>query len=141
MSVSQSASLARTVYEAYNDRDFERAANVVTDDFEFTVIPTGQAFKGPAGMRDYLQMWAAGFPDSRAEISNVVSQESGATVEFRGHGTHTGTLMTPMGDIPATGRSAELNFADVYEVRDDKLARGRTYFDMASLMRQLGLME
>ena len=140
MSAQDSAALVRTIYEAYDDRAFDRAAAIVTDDFAFTMVPTGQVFHGPDGMRQYLGAWAEGFPDSRADITNVVSQGDGATVEFTGHGTHSGTLRTPMGDIAATGRQAELQFSDTYEIQSGKIASGRTYFDMASLMRQLGLM-
>jgi steroid delta-isomerase-like uncharacterized protein len=133
------ASLVRSVYTAYNDRAFDRAAEVVTDDYDWLMVPTQQAFHGPGGMREYLAGWAEGFSDSVVEVTNVVVGDGQAVVEFVGRGTHDGTLNTPMGPIPATGQRAELHFCDVYEITDDKLRRGRSYFDLATLMRQLGL--
>ena len=60
-------------------------------------------------------------------------------VEFTGHGTHTGTLATSMGQIPATGRSLTLKLCDVIEFKDGKVATQRTYFDTGSMMAQLGI--
>ena len=141
MATATQASLVREVYDAYNDRNFDRAAELVTDDYEWTMIPTGDTFRGPDGMRQYLQTWAGGFPESRVEITNVIIGEDQAAVEFTGRGVHSGTLRTPAGDIPASGKQVQLQFCDVFQIRDGKLAGGRTYFDMASLMRQLGLMD
>ena len=61
-------------------------------------------------------------------------------VEYTGRGTHTGTLSTSMGDIPATGRSVTLQLCDVIEFKDGKVHRQRTYFDTGSMMAQLGLL-
>lgn len=139
MAAQDHEALVRTVYDAYNDRAFDRAAAVVTDDFEWLMTPTGQVFHGPDGMRQYLSGWASGFPDSTVEVTNVIVGGDQATVEFTGRGTHSGTLATPMGDIPATGRQAELRFAEIHEISGGKLRRGRSYFDLATMMRQLGL--
>ena len=139
MTTHDYASLVKTVYTAFNDRDFDRAAAVVTNDFEFRMIPTGQDFHGPDGIRQYLAVWADGFPESAATITDVIAGDQKAVVEFTGRGVHSGTLKTPMGDIAPTGNRVELEFCDVWEIVDDKLRRGRTYFDLASLMRQLGM--
>ena len=133
------ATLVRSVYSAYNDRAFDRAAALVSDDYEWLMIPTQQTFHGADGMQQYLAGWAEGFPDSVVEVTNVIVGDGQAMVEFTGRGTHSGTLTTPMGAIAATGKQAELHFCDVYEIAGDKLRRGRTYFDLATLMRQLGL--
>jgi steroid delta-isomerase-like uncharacterized protein len=139
MTTANHEALVRSVYTAYNDRDFDRAAAAVADNYEWTMVPTQQVFNGPDGMRQYLAAWADGFPSSKVEVTNVIVAGDRAVVEFTGRGVHSGTLRTPAGDIPATGRSAELQFCDIYEIAGGKLRRGRSYFDMASLMRQLGL--
>lgn len=139
--VTDTSSLVREIYAAYNDRQFDRASDLVTDDFAFTMVPTGQTLNGPDGMRRFLQTWATGFPESSVEITNVIVGEDGASVEYTGRGVHSGPLQTPAGEIPATGKSAQLQFCDVFKIRDGKLSEGRTYFDMATMMRQLGLLD
>lgn len=139
--VTDTSALVREIYAAYNDREFDRAADRVTDDFAFTMVPTGQTLNGPDGMRQFLQTWATGFPESSVEITNIVVGETHAAVEYTGQGVHSGPLQTPAGEIPATGKSAQVQFCDVFAIRDGKLSEGRTYFDMATLMRQLGLLD
>lgn len=135
------SSMIREIYDAYNDREFDRAAELVTDDFVFTMVPTGQTLHGPGGMREFLQTWATGFPESSVEVTNIAAGENHAAVEYTGRGVHSGPLQTPSGAIPATGKSAQLQFCDVFRIRDGKLSEGRTYFDMATMMRQLGLLD
>src|SRR5215204_3574024 len=52
--------------------------------------------------------------------------------------TRGGTLRTPAGEIPPTERSVEWSLCEVYQIRDGKIVRGRTYFDVATLMDELG---
>jgi steroid delta-isomerase-like uncharacterized protein len=134
------ATIARTVYEAFNDRDFERASALMSGDGEWVNVPTDERFEGPEGIRRDLEQWANAFPDGRVEITKVRVGDDWAVVEFTGRGTNTGPLATPAGEMPATGRRVELPFCDVLDIRDGKIFRGRSYFDMASMMRQLGLM-
>jgi len=60
-------------------------------------------------------------------------------VEYTGRGTHTGTLESAMGPMPATGKSVTLKLCDVYEIKDDKVHSQRSYLDTGSMMVQLGL--
>lgn len=132
--------VVRTVYDAFNDRDFDRASSVVSDDAEWTNVPTGETLRGRDGLRQFLQVWDDGFPDGRIEVSSVKSGEGFAVVEFVGRGTNSGPLKTPAGELPPTNRSVELRFCDVIEVSDGRISGGRTYWDMASLMTQLDVM-
>ena len=132
-------SIARRFYDGWNDRAFDEMAEHVTDDAELVVVGTGDVFRGKDGSRAYNQNWADGFPDGRITIDNMVASGDTVVVEFTGRGTHTGTLATSMGDIPATGKSLTLKLCDVLEFRDGMLVRQRTYFDSGSMMAQLGL--
>lgn len=132
--------IARDVYESWNRRDFDEAARHVTDDCEFLLVGSGARFRGPEGVRELDRMWADGFPDGQITIDRVIAGGDCCVVEFTGRGTHTGTLRSPGGEIPATGRSVTLQLCDVLEFRGDKIASIHSYFDSASLMAQLGVM-
>lgn len=131
--------LARTVYEAFNDRDFDRAVSVISDDAVWTNVPTGQTFRGADGLRANLEQWAAGFPDGKITVDHVWGGDGFAVAEFTGRGTNTGPLATPMGELPATNRSVEVNFCDVIEISGGTITGGRSYWDMATMMTQLGM--
>ncbi|HEX8692308.1 MAG TPA: ester cyclase [Longimicrobium sp.] len=140
MTTQEIRDLVRTVYDAYNARDFDRSASLVAEDAELVNVATGQVFRGREGFVAFLKGWAAAFPDSAVEVAGLKADETGAAVEFVGRGTHTGPLAGPAGTIPPTGRRVEIRFHDAWEVRGEKIARGRTYFDALSMLAQLGVL-
>lgn len=137
--MTDNESLARRLYEAWNERNFDEMAAAAAPDGLITVVGTGDTFRGPEGSRQFGKMWADGFPDGAVTVDRVVSSGDLVVVEYTGRGTHTGTLATSMGDIPATGRSMTLELCDVTEFKNGKVQSQRTYFDTGSMMAQLGL--
>ena len=137
--MADNADLAVRLHEAWNERNFDELAEATAPDSLITLVGSGDTFEGIDGARAYNEMWAAGFPDGRVTVDRVVAAGDYVVVEFTGRGTHTGTLVTSMGDIPPTGRSMTLQLCDVMEFKDGKIRRQRTYFDTGSMMAQLGL--
>jgi steroid delta-isomerase-like uncharacterized protein len=131
--------LARRFYEAWNERNFDEIAEATAPDATLTVVGSGDTFEGPDGSRAYNTMWADGFPDGTCTVDRVIAAGDHVVVEFTGRGTHTGTLRTSMGEIPATGRSLTLQLCDVIEFKDGKVQSQKSYFDTGSMMAQLGL--
>ena len=138
--MADNLALARRLYEGWNERSFDEIADAMAPDGRIQVAGTGDTFTGRDGSMKYNRGWYDGFPDGQITIDNIVSAGDVVVVEYTGRGTHTGTMATGMGDIPATGRSVTLKLCDVLEFRDGKVAMQRTYFDTGSLMTQLGLM-
>lgn len=137
--MADNADLARRLHEAWNERNFDEIAEATASDATITIVGSGDTFEGVEGSRDYNRMWADGFPDGTVTIDRVIASGDHAVVEFTGRGTHTGTLVTSMGDIPATGRSLTLQLCDVMEFKNGKVQSQKTYFDTGSMMAQLGL--
>jgi steroid delta-isomerase-like uncharacterized protein len=137
--MADNATLVRSLYEAWNDRNFDAAADATASDAKIEIVGTGDVFEGPEGTRRYNEGWANGFPDGRITVDNLIVAGDTVVVEFTGRGTHTGTLETSMGPIPATGRSVTLKLCDVLELSGGKITTHRNYFDTGSLMAQLGL--
>lgn len=79
------------------------------------------------------------FSDARGDLRNVAADtEKGlGFVEFVFRGRHTGDLM----GIAPTGRQVEVPMFGVYEIANGQIQRARLYYDMATLMRQLGQMQ
>jgi steroid delta-isomerase-like uncharacterized protein len=132
--------LARELYEAWNNRDWQATTDAVAPGGTITVMGTGDTFEGTDGVQKYNTVWADAFPDGRITVDHIYSAGDCVVVEFTGRGTHTGTLETSMGAISATGRSVTLHLCDVLEFSDGKVKEQRNYFDTGSLMAQLGLM-
>jgi steroid delta-isomerase-like uncharacterized protein len=137
--MADNATLARSLYEAWNERDFDAVAEATAPDGQLTIVGSGETFVGPEGSRAYNTMWAEAFPDGVITVDRIITMDDCVVVEFTGRGTHTGTLATAAGSIPATGRSVTLQLCDVLEFSDGKVRSQRTYFDTGSLMAQLGM--
>lgn len=138
--MADNADLARRLHEAWNERNFDEIAEATAPDGKITIVGSGDTFEGAEGSRRYNAMWADGFPDGKVTVDRVIESGDYVVVEFTGRGTHTGTLATSMGDIPATGRSMTLQLCDVMEFKNGKVQSQMTYLDTGAIMAQLGLM-
>ena len=68
-----------------------------------------------------------------------VEADNWVITEFTGQGTHQGPLEGSGNPIPPTGRQIQMLFCEVLRIRHGRICNGRLYFDLNTLMRQLGL--
>ena len=133
-------SVLRALFQAINDHDPERVAELAADDFELIDCATGEKFQGPGGARRNAEAWLTPFPDAKVEELNLISAGDWAVFEGLARATNTGPMETPAGPVEPTGRSLELHFCTIAQVRDGKIAQSRDYYDLTTIMTQLGLM-
>lgn len=124
---------------AYNNKDWDAVKRAVGANFVYDEVATHRMVRGVNDVLAVWQGWAATFPDSKGTFE--VAHVAGNTVVLEGmwRGTHTGALKTPGGDIPATGRTIDMRSCIVVDVADGKAQRFRQYFDMATMLTQLGI--
>jgi steroid delta-isomerase-like uncharacterized protein len=139
MNVHQPVEIGRALVAAISARDFEAAAELVSHRIVVTVVATGDTYFGPQGFLELARGWSTAFPDLRLTGVRFSGGEEEAAVEYDIHGTHTGPLITPRGHIPPTGMEIQLPCCDVLEVSGGRVAAMRSYFDSATMLRQLGL--
>jgi hypothetical protein len=73
-------------------------------------------------------------------VIRAVHRGDEVAAEVRHRARHTGDLPTPMGLLPATGRTVELMAAHFFRVNDAGLiAEERMYSNPMDLMTQLGM--
>jgi predicted ester cyclase len=137
--MADNVTLVRSLYDGWNARDFDVMADAMAPDGTITFMGSGEVLTGPPGSRTYNEMWAAGFPDGRVTVDTIVADGDRVVVELTGRGTHTGTLVTSMGEIPPTGKSVTLKLCDVVEVENGMITSQRSYLDTGNMMAQLGL--
>jgi steroid delta-isomerase-like uncharacterized protein len=123
----------------FNVGDFEGVGSLFTSDAVYT-SPLGRN-DGPEAIRANLETVDRPFTDGRMEITRLIEEGDIAVAEWHWSGIHTSPIHLPFGsEIPATGRTIELEAASVASVKDRNLARVTEYFDRANLIAQLGLM-
>ena len=139
MSNEQRIANAKRPIEAYNNKDWEAVKNSMTADCYYDELATHRKAEGADAIVELWQGWAAAQPDSYGTFENVHVIEGGVVFELTWRGTMTGTLQSPDGEIPPTGKSMEVRACQVTELEGDKAKAIRHYFDLATMMQQLGL--
>lgn len=132
---------ATNLVTAFNARDFDALGKLVTPSYELLDVPSGTKLIGPEGQRRYWQGWLIAFPDGKIEnVKHTASADGTVVTEFVGKGTQHGPLAGPGGQqIPATGRRVEVPFCQVARVSGGQVTSARVYYDLATMLAQLGL--
>lgn len=124
--------------KAFNAHDMEALARDAAPEIEATA-PGDIKLKGPQAVKEYNSNFVKAFPDARIEATKIHAQGATVIVEGIFTGTHDGTLPTPMGEVPATGRKMRGEFIQVFEVDRGLVKRSNLIYDQVQLMTQLGL--
>jgi steroid delta-isomerase-like uncharacterized protein len=122
---------------AWNDPQADGMADLLTKDVEYTEIPTAREFKGPDAVVKWVQdthRWASDF---RIRILNIAGDGDRVAAEWVMEGTQTGEWP----DSRITGEAFSVPGMSILELDRGRIRRGRDYWDLQDLLRQLGLLE
>lgn len=106
---------------------------MMADDVVFTIMGTGQEHRGPQAVQDMLYYFYHVAFDATATTRVTLVGDSSAMVEGDFVGKHIGEFA----GIPATGKKVRVPICVVYDLEQDKIKRGRVYFEMPALVQQL----
>jgi ketosteroid isomerase-like protein len=133
-------STIESFWRVFESGDVDRAlADHVTPDVEF-VMPGMPALRGIDRVRPLWAAYREAFPDFRHETVLAVERDGTYAAETRYSGTHSGVLLTPMGEVGPTGKRIEWQSADVVQFRNGRIAVWHVYHDTIPFLSQLGLM-
>ena len=130
---------AKGPFLAYNDKNWEKIKTLVTSNFIYDEVATRRRVEGVDACLQLWKGWAQAFPDSKATFHDAYVSGDTVVLELTWKGTHSGALQTPGGNIPATGKRIEIRACNVVELSGEKSRLQRQYFDMATMMEQLGV--
>jgi steroid delta-isomerase-like uncharacterized protein len=126
-------------WAAWNGRDAEAIASMVTDDLVYYNPALDEDLHGREAMFDYAAMIGQAFPDGRFTTPEPpyasLTQPKGI-VPWHFVGTHAGDFV-PMG-FKATGGVLDVDGVDHWWFRDGRICRHRAMFDFAQAMRSIG---
>lgn len=137
-SVLTIADVAKASTYAFNEKNWDKVRAALTQGIVYDEIATGRKAQGVEDVVSIWRGWATALPDATATILNEYTSGTTAILELAWSGTHAGPLQTPNGTIPPTGRKINVRACQVIEVAGDKLANVRHYFDMVTLLGQIG---
>jgi predicted ester cyclase len=136
--MTDARTLAERLFELIDSHRWAGVDTVLTADAEMS-SPFGDRLPVPAWL-DVNRSLAAGCPDGRHTITDVVDGGDWFAVEGIWTATHTGPLAGPAGEIPPTGRSVVLPFCGLTTRRGDRIAAVTVYLDQMTMLGQLGLL-
>ncbi len=128
--------LVREHMESENRHDYEATLDTFGHP-RYEIVPTGDVFDGEEAVRRYFEDSRTAFPDQRNELIALHHMATGVVVEFDLKGTHQG----PLRGIPATGKEFTCRSVAFFLFEEDRLVCERVYFDAATILGQLGLIQ
>lgn len=127
----------RAFWAALNAHDFGRAASAIAEDCHWESVAAETRHYGPTDIVNGLGDAAAAFPDWRGEIVSLYAAGSVVIVEWRTSGTFTNAFR---GREP-NGKRFERRGCSVAEVSGGRIRRYRDYYDRATMLSQLDLLD
>jgi steroid delta-isomerase-like uncharacterized protein len=131
--------VAAKFVEAFNAHDEARLRELNSENAVFEA-PGDVRVEGREAATQYAMAWLNAFPDARLNVHNELVSGDWVVQEFTFEGTHEGTLSSPAGEIPATGKRLNGRGVQLVRIEGDAAAETKLYFDQVQVMTQLGLM-
>jgi steroid delta-isomerase-like uncharacterized protein len=138
-SQQQLVDAAKAPIIAFNEKNWDAIRASITSDFIYDEVATGRKVQGIDQVIPLWEGWATAFPDAQAEFRSALPSDNSVVLEVTWRGTHRGPLQMPDGPLPATGNRIEVRACLVTEVAGDKAKLERHYFDMGTMLQQLGV--
>jgi steroid delta-isomerase-like uncharacterized protein len=114
----------------------EKLCSLFTDDCVYEDLGTGTLARGKEELKDFFEAVFRAIPDFKVELTSHFVAGNWAGAEWTWSGTQTGDFP----GIPATNKYACIRAASVFELQGNKFKRCSDYWDMATYLRQAGLM-
>ncbi len=144
MAVKRNLKLMKMTDDAWNDKDWDALNDCFDENVEIYWPDQLLAKKGPAEYVNAAKAFVKSYPDARIENDpyKVCFGEGDwtCTVALMS-GTNTGSMMSPDGkSMPPTNKMFRSDFCTVARWKSNRIIEMRIFYDMANMMRQVGLM-
>jgi steroid delta-isomerase-like uncharacterized protein len=133
--------IAKAAVTAYNEKDWNKTRDLLAADAVYDEKASNRRLEGAGQIIEAFQGWANAFPDSKATFIREFASGDTAVLELVWKGVHTGPLQTPTGVIPASNKPIEMPACEVFRIEGEKIKSSSHYFDMLTLLKQIGAME
>ena len=140
MSEQENIKVATAFFEAWNAGDLAPATRYESETFQ-SEAPGIPGSMDSAHNLAYNQNFLTAFRGSKFAVLLTVAQGDYVVIHWKATGVHNGPLTSPSGaSIPPTGKPATLVGSTTSQIRNGKIVHSWTFWDMTSLLGQLGLM-
>jgi ketosteroid isomerase-like protein len=136
MSEQENIKAAHAFYEAWNAGDLSKSDGYQADDF----MAEGPGAPSQMNSEQY-RMYGFLAASARSSAMHTIARDDYVVVNWRASVMHTGPLPTPSGgSIPPTGKSVTITGSSTSQFKNGKITRSWNFWDMTSMLTQLGLL-
>jgi steroid delta-isomerase-like uncharacterized protein len=134
--------LARESIQCFSAGDFDRLRSLLADNSYEEEYSTQRRLDGADAQVDAARGWKEAFPDGRGTVEHAYADGDTVTLELVWEGTQSGPLRAPDGqEMPPSNRRATVHACQVMEIENGKIKATRHYFDLMTILQQVGAME
>lgn len=112
----------------------------LANDVIYDEIATHTRVKGADEYLKIVLRWKRAYPDLKATVLNMFTAGDKIFAEIEWEGTHTGPLDGPFGTIAPTNKRGLVKASLFVTLKNDKIVELHHYFDMMTLLANLGIM-
>ncbi|HAJ35358.1 MAG TPA: hypothetical protein DCL15_06655 [Chloroflexi bacterium] len=134
--MSETQAVVQQVLAAWNSHDPARVAAFYTEDCRVIDVAIAQPPVGRAGVQRMFEAYYHAFPDLEIKPDVIIIEGNRVAVFWMAHATHQGAIL----NIPPSGRTVTARGVNYLVLRDDKVCETLTIWDVAGMLRDLGLL-
>lgn len=121
---------------AWNAHDKQRLLDLYHPDFDGSDLSEGKVAGGLQDAGKMLEYILTAFPDLKMELLEWGTDGDQVFFFWQATGHQRGRLM----NIPPTGKHVTFQGSSFFRIQDGKIIRSRRIWDVASVLRQIGLL-
>ena len=126
------AGVAEKFIAAWNSHDPEKMLALFTDDAFYEDVAFGEVSHGKVELKKFAAEEFEGVPDLELKLVRASVHNGHGTVEWTFSGTDKG--------VYKTGKKFTVRGVSVIDVRDGKISRSLDFYDLSTVMRQVGVL-
>ncbi len=126
--------IIRDYFEAFNAGESEAMLSLVMPDLEHRPNQ-GEVRRGRDAFAAFLAEMDRAYTERAEDLAILTGPEGRAAAEFTIHGTY---RATQEGLPEATGQTYVLPVGSFFEIRDGRIARVSTFYNLSDWLRQVG---
>lgn len=136
MSIADHKALTQRIFDTFNTHDTAATAALFAPDAVLDDVAVSRHLVGQQQIAEIYARHIVAFPDAVARVERMVAEGETVVAEWTISGTHRGRLL----GIPATGRPVTITGVSIIRFREGVPVADRRVWDLAGLLRQIGLL-
>jgi steroid delta-isomerase-like uncharacterized protein len=127
---------ANVIIDTWNTRVNEKIIQLYSMHYEGEDLSGNKKRSGLEGVKNWLDSVLHAFPNIQYTLVDYVESGDRLVLHWQAKGNHHGSFLK----IPASGKQVAIHGISFLKIEDGKISEGKLFWDLASVLRQIGLL-